>query len=55
LLFGHFQFPAWCILRDRFGEELAEWSRCGHVPVNIDDFLTVMHRASLVLSLPNYG
>src|SRR5262249_9023541 len=47
LFVGHLQFSAWRILRHRLSEKLTKRGGCGHVTVNINDFLTVMHRASL--------
>src|SRR5215475_10873810 len=51
LFVGHLQFSAWRILRHRLSEKLTKRRGCGHVTVNIYDFLTVMHRASSTFCL----
>src|SRR5262245_8848629 len=49
LLVGHLQFPPGRVLRHGFSEKLTERSRRGHVTVDINNFLTVMHKNSFPL------
>jgi hypothetical protein len=49
LFVRHLKFTAWSILGDGFSEKLAKWRRSGHVTVNVDNFLTVVHKTLLSL------
>ena len=46
LLIGDFEFATRGILRHDLGEKLAETRGRGHVTVNVDDFISVVHMAS---------
>src|SRR5439155_1482612 len=50
LLVGHFKLAARSILRHCFREKLAKRRGSGHVTVNVDDFLSVVHIASLFIA-----
>jgi hypothetical protein len=50
LLVGHFKLAAGSILRHRFREKLAKRRGGGHMTVNVDDFLSVVHNASLFIA-----
>src|SRR5918996_4278877 len=49
LVVGHFELPARSVLGDGFSEELSKWGRGSHMTVNVDDFLTVMHKRLLIV------
>jgi hypothetical protein len=46
LFVGHLELAARSILGDGFGEKLPKRSWSGHMTVNIDDFVTVVHKTS---------
>ncbi len=48
LLVGHFKLTTGRILRDRFCEKLAKRRGRGHMAVNVNDFVSVVHVASVV-------
>ncbi|MGZ8521996.1 MAG: hypothetical protein ACXWX7_17810, partial [Candidatus Binatia bacterium] len=50
LLVAHVQFSIGRVLRDGLSEKMAEYRGCGHVAVNVDGDLIVMHKYSLLLS-----
>jgi hypothetical protein len=54
LFVGHLELAARSILGDGFGEKLPKRSWSGHMTVNIDDFVTVVHKTSFKFLVPSF-